>query len=64
MFQAAIGVRRSYPGRSHVSKDLQLGRATDNGVGKRSHAGLSLLDDIDSSTGVFCAILFGNLVSH
>ena len=33
------------------------GRTTDNGIGKQSQTGLSLLDDIDSSTGGFCAIL-------
>ena len=40
------------------------GRTTDNGVGKRSHAGLSLLNDIDSSTRGFCAILSRDLVAH
>ena len=34
------------------------------GVGKWSQAGLSLLDDIDSSTRGFCAILSGDLVAH
>ena len=40
------------------------GRTTDNGVGKRSQAGLSLLEDIDSSTIGFCAILSRDLVAQ
>ena len=36
----------------------------NNGVGKRSQAGLSLLEDIDSSTRGFCAILSGDLVAQ
>ena len=39
-------------------------KTTDNGVGKRSQAGLSLLEDIDSSARGFCAILSGDLVAH
>ena len=34
---------------------------TDSGVGKRSQAGLSLLDEIDASTRRFCAILSRDL---
>ena len=41
-----------------------FGRTTDNGVGKRSQAGLSLLEDIDSSTRGFCAILSRDLVAQ
>ena len=59
MFQTVIGVKGSYPSKLHVSKDL---RTTDNDLGKRSIAGLSLLHDIDSSTRGFCAILSGDLV--
>ena len=33
-------------------------------MGKRSHAGLSLLCDVDSSTSGFCAILSRNLVAQ
>ena len=33
-------------------------------VGNRSQAGLSLLDNIDSSTRGFCAVLSGDLVAH
>ena len=40
------------------------GGTTDKGVGKRSHAGLSPLNDMDSSTKGFCAILSGNLVVY
>ena len=36
----------------------------DNGIGKRSQAGLSLLQDIDSSTRGFCAILSRDLVAQ
>ena len=39
-------------------------RTTDNDVGKRSQAGLSLWEDIDSSTRVFCAVLSGDLVAQ
>ena len=35
-----------------------------NGVGKRSQAGLNLSEDIDSSTKGSCAILSGDLVAH
>ena len=34
-----------------------MGRTTDNGVGKLSHAGLRLSEDINSSANGFCAIL-------
>ena len=36
----------------------------DNGVGKPSQAGLSLLEDIDSSTRGFCAILSRDLIAQ
>ena len=36
----------------------------DNGIGKRSQAGLNLLEDIDSSTRGFCAILSKDLVAQ
>ena len=39
-------------------------RTTDNGVGKRSQAGLSLLEDIDSPTRGLCAILSRDLVAQ
>ena len=39
----------SVNGLCKFDQDL-TGRTTDNGVGKRSQAGLHLLDDIDSST--------------
>ena len=48
---------------NHVNLRL-TGRTTDNGVGKRSQAGLSLLEDIDSSTTGFCAILSRDLVTQ
>ena len=59
LFQAVTGVWRSYPSKSHVSKDLQ-----DMGFGKWSHAWLSLLEDIDSSAGEFCGILSGDFVAQ
>ena len=40
------------------------GRTTDSGIGKWFHAGLSLLDEIHSSTRGFCAILSRELVAH
>ena len=40
------------------------GRITESGVGKRSHAGLTLLDDIDSSTKGFAEILSKVLVAR
>ena len=40
------------------------GRTTDNGIGKWSQAGLSLLENIDSSTRGFCAILSRDLVAQ
>ena len=41
------------------------GRTTHNGVGRRSQAGLSLLEDIDSSTGgLIRAVLSRDLVAH
>ena len=63
MFQAAIGVRGSYPSKSHVPKDSQDGQlimALGNGP---KQLGLSLLHDIDSSTGGFCAILSREMVA-
>ena len=43
---------------------LKTGRTTDDGVGKRSQAGLSLLEDIiNSSTSGFCAILSSKIAS-
>ena len=40
------------------------GGTTYGGVGKRSHAGLILLGDIDSFTRGFCAILSGDLIAR
>ena len=40
------------------------GLTTDSGAGKRSQAKLSLLEDIDSSTRGFCAILSRDLLAH
>ena len=40
------------------------GQTTDNGFGKRSQPGLVLLEDIDSSTRGFCAILSRDLDAH
>ena len=40
------------------------GRTTNNSVGKQSQAGLSLLDDIDSSARGFCAVLSGDMFLH
>ena len=40
------------------------GQTTDNGIGKRSYAGLSVLEDIDFFTRGFCAILSRDLVAH
>ena len=40
------------------------GRTTDNGVGKRSQAGLSRWEDIVSPTRGFCAILSRDLVAQ
>ena len=42
------------------------GRTTDNGVGKRSQAGLGRWEDIDSLTSYrgFCAILSRDLVAQ
>ena len=37
---------------------------TESGVGKRSQAGLSLLDEIHASTRGFCAILSRDLVAQ
>ena len=49
----------------HPSKSLlSTGRIADKSIGKWSHARLSLLEDIDSSTRGFCAILSGDLVAH
>ena len=56
LFQAVIDSK------SYLSEDLQDGLLI--GVGKRSHAGLSLLDDTDSSIGGFCVILSRDLVAH
>ena len=53
LFQAPISFRGSYPSKSHVSKDW-----------RRSQAGMSQLDDIDSSTRGFYAILSRDLVTH
>ena len=39
-------------------------RTTDKDVGKWSHAGLSLLEDIDFSTGGVYAIISRDLVAH
>ena len=36
----------------------------DSGIGKRSQAGLSLLDEIDALTRGFCAILSGDWVAQ
>ena len=64
LFYAVIDVRRSYPIKSFVSKAVGVTeRTTDKGVGKWSHAGLSLSDDIDSSARGFCAILSTDLVA-
>ena len=44
-----------------ASVKTEVGSATETtykGVGERSHAGLSLLDDIDSSTGWFKFVQF------
>ena len=43
---------------------ITRGQITDNGVRKRSQQGLILLEDIDSSTGGFCAILSWVLEAH
>ena len=40
------------------------GRTTDNGIGKQSQAGLSLLRDTDASTRGFCEILSKVLVAQ
>ena len=39
-------------------------RITESGVGKRSHAGLTLLGVIDSSTKIFLEILSSVLVAQ
>ena len=52
LFRAVIDVWEISP-LDHV----KLKTYTDNGIGKWSHAGLSLFEDIASSTGRFCAIL-------
>ena len=44
---------QDYVGELIVLNQRPTGRTTDNGVGKRSQAGLSLLEDIDSSTRGF-----------
>ena len=64
LFHAEIDVRESYPNKSHVSRARLTGRTTYKGVGKRSHARLSLLGDIDSPTGGFCTILSRDLAAH
>ena len=48
--------------RRWVAVTSASGQTTANGIGKLSQAGLSLLDDIDSSTGEFCTILSRDLV--
>ena len=40
------------------------GRTTGDGIGKWSHVGLSLLNDINSSTRGLCAIPSRDLVAH
>ena len=45
-------------------REYQDGLRTDNGVGKRSQAGLSLLQDTDASTRGFCEILSKVLVAQ
>ena len=59
VFQTVIGVWEV----TSVDRIYQrpTGRTTDNGVGKRCQAGLSLLEGISSSTSGFCAILSGDL---
>ena len=52
LFQTVISVCGGHTDRSRLT-----GRTTDNGVGKRPQEGLILLDDIDSFTGAFCAVL-------
>ena len=60
LFQTMASVWGGHPNSSRKAKDL-TGRTTDNGVGKRSQAGL---EDIDTSTRGFCAILSWDLVAH
>ena len=63
LFQTLIRVCGSHPNRSCLSKDLR-GWTTDKGIGKWSHAGLCLLEDIDSLTRRFRAVLSRDLVAH
>ena len=63
LFQTVIGIWGGHPCRLCLSKDL-TGQTTDNGVEKRSQAGLSLLDDMNSSARGFCAVLSGDLVAQ
>ena len=63
LFRSVTGVWVSHPNSSRKTEDLQDG-PTDNGVGRRSQAELSLFEDIDSSIGGCCAVLSRDLVAH
>ena len=58
LFQTVIGVWEVIP------VDCVKLKTIDSGIGKRSQVGLSLLEDIGSSTSGFCAILSGDLDAH
>ena len=62
-FQTVTGAWEVGPSKSRYSKDLQ-DRLLIMALGNHTQAGLSLLEDIDSSTRGFCAILSRDLVAQ